>query len=149
MKKKILKIGEPLCNGISIKQLLNLINEKYSTANLNDCYLYIEGGDSYWDDSYWDDYSTLHLIVEREETDEEFNKRTNKSNNSRISKLKKEFGNSYNYNDETVVENLIAISNAREKSKKDPEYIKNLMISAGILDKDGNLTKHYRGELDA
>ena len=144
MKKKKLNFSEPLNDNISIKQLLNLINERHSTANLNNCYLHIEDGDSYWGEE-----STLHLIIEREETDEEFNKRTNKSNNSRISKLKKEFGNSYNYHDETVVENLIAISNAREKSKKDPEYIKNLMISAGILDKDGNLTKHYRGGMDA
>ena len=46
MKKKKLNFSEPLNDNISIKQLLNLINEKYSTANLNDCYLHIEEGNS-------------------------------------------------------------------------------------------------------
>lgn len=144
MKKKMLEFVEPLIDNISIKQLLNLINERYSAANLNDCYLHIEEGDSYWDEK-----STLHLIIEREETDEEFNKRTKKRNNSRILKLKKEFGTGYNYDGPIVVENLIAISNVREKSKNDPEFMKTILISAGILDKEGNLTQHYRGELDA
>lgn len=145
MKKKMIKFVEPLNDNISIKQLLNIINEneRYSTANLNDCYLWVEEGDEYL--GYG---STLHLIIEREETDDEFNKRTKKSNSSRISRLKKEFGTGYNYDDSIVVENLIAISNAREKSKKDPEYMKTILISAGILDKEGNLAEHYRGELD-
>ena len=143
MKKKMLEFVEPLSDNISVKQILNIINEKYPTANLNDCRIEPYELDNDFD---FDVYYGIRLIIEREETDEEYNKRTNKTN---ISKLKKEFGKDYNYNDPKIVESLVAISNAKENAKKDPEYMKQLMISAGILDKDGNLTEHYRGGMDA
>jgi hypothetical protein len=32
------------------------------------------------------------------------------------------------------------------KSKDDPNYIKNVLINAGIINEEGNLTEHYRNE---
>jgi hypothetical protein len=43
-------------------------------------------------------------------------------------------------------ESLEAIKCLQEKLKTDPDAVTKILISAGIIDENGNLTKHYSGE---
>jgi hypothetical protein len=142
MKKKILKYNEPLEENVSVGEVLDIINQKYGKVNLYECEFFIE-----WDD-YFDEPATLHLEIQREETDEEFNKRCKKSKKKSkptLEELKKEFGD-FNHSNSDIVESFQALYNLKIKSKDDPNYIKNILINAGIINEEGNLTEHYRNE---
>ena len=43
-------------------------------------------------------------------------------------------------------EDLEALKRIKEKLKDDPDAVQKLLKSAGIIDENGNLTKHYSGE---
>ncbi len=43
-------------------------------------------------------------------------------------------------------EDLEVIKRLQEKLKDDPDAVTKILISAGILDENGNLTEHYAGE---
>lgn len=141
MKKKILDFNEPLEDGVSVREVLDIINQKYGNVNLYECYFRIADGNHYFDEP-----ATLHLKISREETDEEFNKRTKKSKKKSkptLEDLKKEFGD-FNHSNSDIVESFQALYNLKMKSKDDPNYIKNILINAGIINEEGNLTEHYR-----
>jgi hypothetical protein len=42
-------------------------------------------------------------------------------------------------------EDLEVIKRLQEKLKDDPEAVQKILISAGIIDENGNLTEHYSG----
>ena len=143
MKKKLLNFNEPLKENISVGEILDIINQRYGKVNLYECQFYIDNPN--YD---YDEYSTLHLRISREETDEEFNKRCKKSKKKSkptLEDLKKEFGE-FNHSNSDVVESFQALYNLKMKSKDDPNYIKNVLINAGIINEEGNLTEHYRNE---
>lgn len=143
MKKKILKYNEPLEENVSVGEVLDIINQKYGKVNLYECYFRIDDGNDYFGEP-----ATLHLKIQREETDEEFNKRYKKSKKKSkptLEDLKKEFGD-FNHSNSDIVESFQALYNLKMKSKDDPNYIKNILINAGIINEEGNLTEHYRNE---
>jgi len=146
MKKKILDFNEPLEDGISVREVLDIINQKYGNVNLYECCFRIDESNCCCDSDYFDGPATLHLKISREETDEEFNKRTKKSKKKSkptLEDLKKEFGD-FNHSNLDIVESFQALYNLKMKSKDDPNYIKNILINAGIINEEGNLTEHYR-----
>lgn len=143
MKKKILKYNEPLEENVSVGEVLDIINQRYGKVNLYECEFYID--DSY---RYFDEPAILHLRISREETDEEFDKRCKKSkknSNPTLEDLKKEFGE-FDHSNLDIVESYQALYNLKMKSKDDPNYIKNVLINAKIINEEGTLTEHYRNE---
>lgn len=45
-----------------------------------------------------------------------------------------------------IKENLDALKSLQEKLKTDPDSVRKILISAGIIDENGNLTEHYSGD---